>query len=143
MRSTARWVRDHLSVVDNGREHAVVLDLPPGKNGSDLGATALELSLMALSGCLSTIYTVVAARMRLSLESLEVVLDAEKPEDAPAITRVQGTIQVTSSEEEKKLQRCLELTLDGCPVGKMFQQAGVELELELVASEEEPASVGV
>lgn len=126
MKSTATWKTGFESVVDNGRGHEVVADLPQAKNGTDKGATALELALMGLSGCISTIYAVVAQKMRLSFTSLEVVCEAEKPDDAPTITKVNTVVNISSEASPEKLQKCLDATLKSCPVGVLYTQAGVE-----------------
>ena len=69
MKTTAKWINQFQSVVDNGRSHAMVIDLPAAQDGKDSGPTALELALMGLSGCLSTIFAKVAAKMRLPFEA--------------------------------------------------------------------------
>ncbi|MFW5745666.1 MAG: hypothetical protein ACOC2D_20510, partial [Spirochaetota bacterium] len=65
MKITSRHVTGcYQSVVDNGRNQGVVLDLPEAKKGDDVGATALELAAMALAGCISTIWAVVATNSK-------------------------------------------------------------------------------
>lgn len=93
MKSTARLVEGcYQSVVDNDRHHGMVVDLPEAKSGDDLGPTALELAVMGLSGCISTIWAVVAGKARVSYQKLRVELDADKPNDAPTITAVRAKI---------------------------------------------------
>ena len=65
MKSTVRLAEGcYQSIVDNDRHHGLVIDLPDAKSGDDLGPTALELAVMGLSGCISTIWAVVAAKAR-------------------------------------------------------------------------------
>ncbi|MFW5807999.1 MAG: OsmC family protein [Spirochaetota bacterium] len=132
MKSTARWVQNYQSVVDNGRNHAVVTDLPKGKNGEDMGATALELAVMGLSGCISTIFVLVAGKMHLELSGLVVELEAEQPDGASTITTVNAVVRVRSDADRNKLEKCLEKTLKTCPVGVLYEQAGITIEHTLV-----------
>ncbi len=113
------------SIVDNGRNYAMVTDLPESQGGTDTGATALEVSLMAFSGCVTTIFKMVATKMRLNVDKVVVDMDAEKGSET--IEKVSFKVEVYSSESEEKLQKCLENTLNTCPVGVLFRKAGVDI----------------
>jgi len=117
------------SIVDNGRHYAMVTDLPDTQGGTDMGATALEVSLMAFSGCVTTIFKMVATKMRLNLEKIVVEMDAEKGKET--IEKVDFKVDVFSSDSEDKLQKCLENTLNSCPVGVLFRKAGVTISYTL------------
>jgi uncharacterized OsmC-like protein len=134
MSITSTWIKNYQSVVDNGREDAVVMDLPAVKNGQNSGATALEVSVMALAGCLTTIFMVVATSMRINtkIESLRAIVDYHHPQDAPTITEVEIDLHVKSSLDEKTIQKCLTRTLDVCPVGKLFEQAKINMTHKLI-----------
>lgn len=133
MKSTARLVEGcYQSVVDNDRHHGMVVDLPEAKSGDDLGPTALELAVMGLSGCISTIWAVVAGKARVSYEKLRVELEADKPKDAPTITAVRAKIFIQSEESEEKLKKTLGQVMKTCPVGQLYEKAGVEIETELI-----------
>jgi len=123
MKSKSVLIDGYQSVIDNGRNHAVVTDLPDGAN---LGASALELSVMSLAGCISTIFKKVAEKMRLNVEKVEVEMDADKGSDT--IEKVKYTVRVHSDASEDKLKKCLENTEKACPVGVLFSKAGVEME---------------
>ena len=132
MKSTSKHVSQcYQSIVDNDRHHGVVLDLPGAKGGDDLGPTALELVVMALSGCISTIWAVVATNSKVTYERLLVVLEADKPDDQPTITAVRGVVTVDSKEPREKLQRTLDKTMNTCPVGKLYEKAGIPMEIRL------------
>lgn len=126
MIAKSTWVKNFQSVVDNGRTHSLVVDLPPGKNGDDFGPTALELANMALAGCISTIFAVVAGKMRLNIQTLEVTVDSSKPDDAPTITKSDILLKIKTSDSEDKVNRCFEQTMKMCPVGVIFSNAGIE-----------------
>ncbi len=69
MRANAVWVEGYKSVVDNDRGHRVTVDLPMESGGKDAGPTGLELAIMALGGCATTIFKIVAAKRKLNYES--------------------------------------------------------------------------
>jgi uncharacterized OsmC-like protein len=120
------------SVVDNGRHHGLVLDLPEANSGDDLGPTALELSAMALAGCVSTIWAVVAKNSKVSYRKVLVQIEADKGDSDPTFTEVSAKVTVDSEEEQSKLERILDKTMKACPVGRLFEQAGLEIKTELV-----------
>jgi putative redox protein len=132
MKSVTTWIKSHQMVVNNGRNHGIVIDLPDKKGGNNDGATALELIMMALSGCIGTIYTTIAKKMRIELKSLIVDLVAEKSEEAPTVTKVKADVTVGSDVPEEKLKKCLDQTMEYCPVGKLYEQACVPLEVNLI-----------
>lgn len=127
MKSNAVLVEGYQSVINNGRSHAVVTDLP---RGADVGASALELTVMSLAGCISTIFKTMAEKMRLDIQKFDVEMNAEKGSDT--ISKVQYKAKVQSDAPEEKLKKCLELTEKNCPVGILFEKAGVEVEGELI-----------
>ena len=132
MKSTSKHVSQcYQSIVDNDRHHGVVLDLPGAKGGDDLGPTALELVVMALSGCISTIWAVVATNSKVSYDRLLVVVEADKPDDQPTVTAVRCVVTVDSKEPRERLQRTLDKTMNTCPVGKLYEKAGIPMEIRL------------
>ncbi len=131
MKSNSLWTRQFQSVVDNGRNHSVVIDLPEEKGGVNSGATALELTVMGLSGCIGTIFAMVAQKMRIEFEHLEVILDAEQKNDAPTVTDVHFVLEIKTNEKLEKIQKCLDTTISTCPVGVLFKQAGVNITNEI------------
>jgi putative redox protein len=132
MKVTSEWVKNYQSVVDNGRTDSVVMDLPLTKEGDDTGATALEFSVMALAGCITTIFAVVAKAMRLDYERLKAVIDANKPDEAPTVTNANIILTIKTNVSKDKVEKCFKRTLDMCPVGKLFEQAGVDLTHEII-----------
>ena len=133
MRSTSRLQAGRFqSIVDNGRRHSLVLDLPEAKGGNDSAPTALELAVMALSGCISTLWAIEAKNVKLGYRSVEVVVDAEKPEGAPTIGSAKVVVTVDSDESQEKLRRVLEKAMQVCPVGHLYEKAGVEIGTRLI-----------
>jgi putative redox protein len=120
---------DYQSVVGNGRQHGVVLDLPPNQDGDDLGPTALELTGMSLAGCISTIWAKVAENSGVPYRKIEVEMDLSKENGTIGASEV--VVRVDSDEETGKLERVLDKTMRTCPVGRLFEQAGVEVDSTL------------
>jgi putative redox protein len=129
MHVASRLTAEKQSVVENGRSHAVVTDLPADQNGTDKGATALELTVMSLAACITTIWAVVAQNSGVSYSDFSVELDAEK--GGKTITAVTGRARVVSQQERSKLERTLQKVMTTCPVGLLFEQAGVDVQIEL------------
>jgi len=131
MKSNSLWTRKFQSVVDNGRNHSLVIDLPEVKGGVNSGPTALELCVMGFSGCVGTIFAMVAEKMRIKFEKMEVEVEALQKDNAPTITDVNFVLFIKTDEDHDKVEKCLDLTLNTCPVGVLFNQAGVKIEHEI------------
>ena len=131
MKSTSLWARQFQSVVDNGRNHSLVIDLPEAKGGINSGPTALEMCVMSFSGCVGTIFAMVAQKMRLTFEHLEVEVNAEQKNEAPTITDIHFIMNIKTNETKDKIEKCLEHTMNTCPVGVLFKQAGVKITNEI------------
>lgn len=123
--ANAKMVKDLRIAVDDGRAHSVCLDLPP-ELGTDMGPTALELGVMSYAGCLATIFTLTAKKMRVLLKDLEVKMEAVKSEDEGTIIEANFNVLVKTDVSEERVQRIFKLTLENCPVGKLFEKAGVK-----------------
>lgn len=130
MKATSEHARgDYQSVVDNGRQHRLVLDLPPGQDGDDAGPTALELTGMSLAGCISTIWAKVAENSSVPYRKIRVEMNLEKEQGT--IGTSDALVQVDSDAEAGMLERVLDKTMRTCPVGQLFEQAGVDVDARL------------
>lgn len=133
--SKAKLIEEFQIAVDDGRAHSVVLDLPP-KMGTDRGPTALELGVMSFAGCIATIFVLMAKKMRVQISDLEIEMKAEKPKEANTVTKTEYEVTVTSGESEKKIKKVFELTKANCPVGILFEKAGVQVNYRLKIAKE-------
>jgi len=129
MKARSVWISGYRSVIDNGRGHSVVADLPPENGGEDTGATALELAVMALAGCITTIFKIVAEKRKLDYSDLTVEIDAEKGEKT--IEKCKATLIIRTSASKEEVEKTLELTEKICPVGILFEKAGVSITWEV------------
>ena len=130
MKVKAALVDGFRSTIDNGRSHELVTDLPQALNGGNEGATALELAVMGFAGCVTTIFKMIAGKMKIDIKSVEVEMEADK--GAETVENVSFAVKVDSEAEVEKLERCLEMTEQTCPVGVLFRKAGVNIKHELV-----------
>ena len=135
LHSTAKLVKDLRIAVDNGRAHSVCLDLPP-ELGTDMGPTALELGVMSYAGCFATIFALTAKKMRIPLKDLEVKLEAVKSDEAGTITEANFDILVKADATEDRIRQIFKLTLENCPVGKLFEKAGVKTNYSIKTQKE-------
>jgi putative redox protein len=134
--ANAKLVKDFRIDVDDGRSHAVCLDLSREDDGTDMGPSALELCVMSHVGCYAAIFVLTAKKMRFLLKDLEIKLEAVKSEEAGTVTEEKFEIIVKINAPEDRVQRIHKLTLQNCPVGKIFENAGVKISYALRAEKE-------
>jgi putative redox protein len=132
----AKLVKGFRIDVDDGRSHAVCLDLSRDDDGTDMGPSALELCVMSHAGCYATIFALTAKKMRFSLKDLEVKVEAVKSEEAGTVTEEKFEIIAKINAPEDRVQRIHKLTLQDCPVGKLFEKAGIRVSYDLRAEKE-------
>lgn len=125
MKATTTWTKGMSSVITNNRGHEITIDLPDGKGGENLGATAFEVCLMSYSGCVNTIFNIVAKKMRIEFDALIVDTTGIQKDGAQTFTDVEVELKIESNESDEKIEKCLQQTLKMCPVGVLFHQAGV------------------
>jgi putative redox protein len=131
MEGKAEWVEGHRSRLDDGRGHEVVVDLPEDEGGRDAGTSALELTVLSLAGCISTIFGLVAAKRRVAFDAIRVELTAERASGAPTIQSVHGHAEVSSTASDEDLATVLRLTMKTCPVGVIFERAKIPVVVDL------------
>jgi len=126
LNANAKLVKNYRIDVDDGRTHAICLDLEEDSDGTNLGPSALELALMSFAGCYATIFMLTANKMRATIKDLEIKVEAVKSEQAGTITETKFDITTRTDLAEDRVRRLHELTVKGCPVGKIFEKAGVK-----------------
>jgi uncharacterized OsmC-like protein len=136
LHANAKLVKDFRIDVDDGRTHALCLDLSQDDDGTDMGPSALELALMSYAGCYTTIFVLTTKKMRLLLKDLEVKAEAVKSEEVGTITEVKFEIMVNADIPKDRIERIHKLTLQDCPVGKIFEKAGVKTSYNIKTQKE-------
>jgi putative redox protein len=132
----AKLVKGFRIDVDDGRGHAVCLDLSRDDDGTNMGPSALELCVMSHAGCYATIFALTAKKMRFSLKDLEVKVEAVKSEEAGMVTEEKFEIIVKIDAPEDRVQRIHNLTLQSCSVGRLFEKAGVKISYSIRTEKE-------
>ena len=126
----ARIIKDYEIVLDNGRSHSSIVDQPT-ETSPGLGPTPLELCVMSHAGCYATICVLAARKMRLPLKGCDVEVEAVKSEATGTISEEIFEITFKIDAPEDRVQRLHELTLKTCPVGILFEKAGVKINYTL------------
>lgn len=126
----AKLVENVRSIVDNSRTHTIACDLPVAKGGNDTGPTALELAIMALSDCAVTIFAKVAKQSNIDVESIEVITEAEKPENSPLLEGVKVKVNVAAKARKQLIEAIWRRTEANCPVVKIFTEP-IPVQIEL------------
>lgn len=135
LHAKAKLIENFRIDVDDRRTHVVALDLSP-PDGTDMGPSALELCLMSFVGCYATIFVLTAKKMRFSLKNLEVKADGVKSEDVGTITEANVDILVDANMPKDRIENVHELTVQNCPVGKLFERADVKIKYNLRTARE-------
>jgi putative redox protein len=135
LRAKAKIIENFEIMLDNGRAHSVIVDQPDEKYAG-LGATPLELCVMSHAGCYATICQLVAGKMRLPLKGLEVIVEATKSQEVGTIVEETFDITFKIDASEDQIQRLHEHTLKNCPVGVLFEKAGVKITYNMKTQKE-------
>lgn len=140
MRAIGTWQGGYRSLLEDGRGHEVAIDLSAEEGGADGGTSALELSVLSLAGCITTIFALVAEKRRVGFDALSVELDAERPRGSPTITSVSGSLRVVTSAPPEEVATVLNLTLRTCPVGVLFEHAQIPIRVRPIVAAPRPTS---
>lgn len=132
MQAMGTWKGGFETLLEDDRTHSVVVDLPVDEGGRSAGPSSLDLMLLSLAGCITTIFALIARKRRLGFQGMSIALEADRPEKAPTITRVRGTLRVHTKADLPEVETVLRLTLKTCPVGVVFEKAQIPVEVSLV-----------
>jgi len=126
LHARARIIQGFEIALDDGRGHCSIADQPT-ETFQGQGPTPTELCIMSHAGCYATIANLVAKRMRLELKGCEVKVEAVKDENIGTVTEENFDILFKLNAPEDSAERLHKLTLENCPVGILFEKAGVKL----------------
>ncbi len=62
---------------------------------------------------------------------MKVEMDAEQSPSAPTVDRIRGRFIVRTNASREEVETTLRLTLHECPVGVLFEKAGIMPDLEV------------
>jgi putative redox protein len=130
LQARAKIIQNFEIALDNGRSHSLIVDQPT-ETSPGLGPTPLELCVMSHIGCYATICALTAQKMRLNLKGCVVEIEALKSQETGTIAEENFHIVFDVDAPEDRIQRLHELTLKNCPVGILFEKAGVKINYSL------------
>ncbi len=139
MQALGTWKGGFETQIADDHAHSVTVDLPIDEGGRSAGPTGLDLALLSLAGCISTTFAVIARKRRLEFQGMGIALESERPEGAPTITRVHGTLRLRTKASLSEVETALRLTVKSCPVGVIFEKAGIPVEVRPLIA---PVSTG-
>lgn len=139
LHSRARIIQNFEIALDNGRSHGQIVDQPT-ETSPGIGPTPLELCVMSHAGCYATICALTAQKMRLPLKGCDVKVEAVKSKETGTISEESFDIVFKIDAPEARVQRLHELTLKNCPVGILFEKAGVKINYNLKTVNESQVS---
>ncbi|HXQ79278.1 MAG: OsmC family protein [Thermoplasmata archaeon] len=131
MKAVGTWQEGYRTVLEDSTGHRVTVDLPHDEGGGNAGPFALELSLLSLAGCITTIFALVAKKRRLKFEGMSVELDAQRPKGAPTIASVAGVLRVTTTAPWEEVEPTFDITLRTCRVGVLYEKAHIPVRVRL------------
>jgi len=134
MQALATWRRGHEILLEDGRAHSVVVDLPPEEGGASAGTTPLELSLLALVGSIASTFVAVAHKHHLEFSGLSIAVEGNPPSPSALSGGVHGTVRVRSKADRTEVDSTLRTALELCPVARIFAEARVPVHLELAVT---------
>jgi putative redox protein len=91
---------------------------------------------MSHAGCYVTIAILTARKMRLQLKGCDVKVEAFKDPEIGTITEETFDVLFKIDAPEERVQRLHEVTLKNCPVGILFEKAGVKIAYKLRTQKE-------
>jgi uncharacterized OsmC-like protein len=95
--------------------------MSPATGGTDMGPTALELSMMALADCGVTIFADVCKKSNIPPSKVEVTVEADKAADGPTVTGVTMKVNVVSEARKELVEAAWRRTEANCPVLLIFK----------------------
>jgi hypothetical protein len=63
---------------------------------------------------------------------MEVELDASKTDDDATITKTAYIFKIKTDEPIERIEKCLKHTMDTCPVGVLFEKAGIVVNSKVI-----------
>lgn len=135
MQARVKWL-DHMSFVGESESgHTVVMDGSPDHGGRNLGVRPMEAVLLGLGGCSAFDVMLMLNKSRQRVTDCEVLMDAERADDIPAVfTKIKLSYVVTGIElSEKQVNRAVSLSFEKyCSVTKMLEKtADIEYEVQI------------
>ena len=133
--ANAKLIEGFQIALDDNEAHSYIVDLEP-ELGTGFGATSLELCVMSHAGCYATICLLTAKKMRLAVKGLKVKVEAVKSDETGTIAKKLLIYSIKTDALQDRIDRLHKLTLENCPVGILFEKAGVKINYKVNATKD-------
>lgn len=130
MQAIGTWKGGYETLLEDDHAHSLTVDLPVDEGGRSQGPSPLDLAFLALAGSLTTTFAQLAEKRHVVLYGLNIALEAERSRTPPTIARVRGTLRVRTRAEMAEVRAVLELARKTCSVSRLFEGAGIPIEVE-------------
>jgi uncharacterized OsmC-like protein len=130
MYANAKLIEGFQILLDDNEAHSYVADLAPDL-GTGLGPSPLELCVMSHAGCYVTICVWAAKKMRLALKGVKVQVEAVESDETGTVSEETFDVNIETDAPLDRVERLHKLTLENCPVGILFEKAGVKINYKL------------
>jgi putative redox protein len=135
MYANAKLIEGFQIVLDDGKASSTIVDLAP-ELGTGLGSSSLELCVLSHAGCYVTILALVAKKMHLAIKGAKVKVEAVKSDQTRTVNEETFGINIKTDGPVDRVERLHKLTLETCPVGILFEDAGVKISYKLNITKE-------
>lgn len=94
--------------------HQVHMDEPPENGGTGLGASPMQMLIMAMGGCSGIDIVMILDKQRQRIDSFDMEIDAERPKGVVGApySRVHAHYILTGDIDPAKAQRAIRLSID-------------------------------
>ena len=120
-----RMVEGPMSVA-SGRGHAVVIDRPLDKGGTDLGFLGGELLLASEGGCFLSNLVAAAKAREITLDRVNVTVRGTQADAPPRFSAIALEVEIASDAADDEIAKLLRIAERGCIVSNTLRQ-GTEL----------------
>ena len=141
-RANATWRGGIENELDDGRGHSYLIDVTRQEGGQDRGTSGFELGLLSLAGCINAVFALVAKRRRLLFDEMRTELVGDRPHKAPTYTADHGVFRIRTKAPREEVETALALTVRICPIGALFEQAKIPVDVHAVISSPGAAAEG-
>ncbi len=119
----------------SARQHTVLIDEPPSRGGTDLGASPLETLLASFAGCTNVIANLIAKEKGIEVHdmAIEVIgtLDTRGSRNVAEVSvpfpKIELKVDITTGASKSQVDELKTELAKRCPVSVIFRQAGSEI----------------
>lgn len=126
----------HARTEASARQHRLVIDEPPSRNGTDLGPSPLETLLCSYLACTNVVANMIAEESGIRVEAMKLGLVGHfdtrgvfgKADIAVPFPRIELKVELVADVSEAQLKALQSALAKRCPVSAILRQAGCEIE---------------